>query len=102
MAGAGTAAAFARNGRLDILAANPLGQALYSPAFTTAARPVNLARFCLLNPAAETVYPDWSDAADTTVNLLRTEAGRVRYNKAPAPTRAWTTRTAASTPLLLH
>ncbi|MEV6848952.1 helix-turn-helix transcriptional regulator [Actinoplanes sp. NPDC051411] len=75
------APAFIRNGRLDILAINPLGQALYSPAFTTTARPVSLARFCFLDPAAETFYPDWGDAADTTVNLLRTEAGRDPYNK---------------------
>ncbi|MBM2618424.1 helix-turn-helix domain-containing protein [Actinoplanes sp. LDG1-06] len=75
------APAFIRNGRLDILAINPLGQALYSPAFTTTARPVNLARFCFLDPAAQELYPDWGAAADTTVNLLRTEAGRDPYNK---------------------
>jgi transcriptional regulator with XRE-family HTH domain len=75
------APAFVRNGRLDILAVNPLGQALYSPAFAGAARPVNLARFCFLDPAAGDFYPDWADAADTTVNLLRTEAGRDPYNK---------------------
>lgn len=75
------APAFVRNGRLDILAVNPLGQALYQPAFATAARPVNLARFCFLNPAADDLYPDWDTAADTTVNLLRTEAGRDPYNK---------------------
>jgi transcriptional regulator with XRE-family HTH domain len=75
------APAFVRNGRLDILAINPLGQALYAPAFTATARPVNLARFCFLDPAAEDFYPNWNDAADTTVNLLRTEAGRDPYNK---------------------
>ncbi|WP_306213431.1 helix-turn-helix transcriptional regulator [Actinoplanes sp. RD1] len=76
------APAFVRNGRLDILAVNPIGRALYSPAFATTARPVNLARFCFLDPAAEDFYPDWADAADTTVNLLRTEAGRDPYNRA--------------------
>jgi transcriptional regulator with XRE-family HTH domain len=75
------APAFVRNGRLDILAVNPLAQALYSPAFVTAARPVNLARFCFLDPTADDFYPDWGGAADTTVNLLRTEAGRDPYNK---------------------
>ncbi|HEY0534200.1 MAG TPA: helix-turn-helix transcriptional regulator [Actinoplanes sp.] len=75
------APAFVRNGRLDILAVNPLGQALYAPAFTPPARPVNLARFCFLDPAAEAFYPDWAESADTTVNLLRTEAGRDPYNK---------------------
>ena len=76
------APAFVRNGRLDVLAANPLAEALYAPAFAGAGRPVNLARFCFLDAAAEVFYPDWNDAADTTVNLLRTEAGRDPYNKA--------------------
>jgi transcriptional regulator with XRE-family HTH domain len=75
------APAFVRNGRLDILAVNPLGQALYSPAFAGSARPVNLARFCFLDRTAEDFYPDWAGAADTTVNLRRTEAGRDPYNK---------------------
>jgi transcriptional regulator with XRE-family HTH domain len=73
--------AFVRNGRLDILAANTLGQALYSPAFATPARPVNLARFRFLDPAARQFYPDFSDSAHTTVALLRTEAGRDPFNK---------------------
>jgi transcriptional regulator with XRE-family HTH domain len=76
------APAFVRNGRLDILAANQLGQALYAPAFDTPDRPVNLARFCLLDPRADGLYPDWNDAANTTVALLRTEAGRDPYDKA--------------------
>lgn len=75
------APAFVRNGRLDILAANQLGQALYAPAFAGAARPVNLARFCFLDPAADDLYPDWDEAANTTVALLRTEAGRDPYDK---------------------
>jgi len=75
------APAFVRNGRLDILAANRLAEALYSPAFDSAARPVNLARFCFLDQRAEDFYPDWNDAAHTTVALLRTEAGRDPYNK---------------------
>ncbi len=75
------APAFVRNGRLDILAANPLGQALYSPAFAGEAPPVNLARFCFLDPAADTFYPEWDTSAETTVALLRTEAGRDPYSK---------------------
>ncbi|GAA2564768.1 helix-turn-helix transcriptional regulator [Winogradskya consettensis] len=76
------APAFVRNGRLDILAANRLAEALYSPAFDTAGRPVNLARFCFLDARAEQFYPGWNDAANTTVALLRTEAGRDPYDKA--------------------
>ncbi|MGC9666074.1 helix-turn-helix domain-containing protein [Planosporangium sp. 12N6] len=75
------APAFVRNGRLDILAANRLGQALYAPAFDTPARPVNLARFAFLDPRAIDFYPDWDEAAHTTVALLRTEAGRDPYDK---------------------
>jgi transcriptional regulator with XRE-family HTH domain len=75
------APAFVRNGRLDILAINRLGRALYSPAFETATRPVNLARFRFLDPQARDFYPDWDDSANVTVNLLRTEAGRDPYNK---------------------
>jgi len=73
--------AFVRNGRLDILAANTLGQALYAPAFATPERPVNLARFRFLDPAAREFYPDFGDSAHTTVALLRTEAGRDPFNK---------------------
>src|SRR3954464_12002006 len=40
--------AFVRNGRLDILAINALGRALYSEAFGNAASRVNLARFAFL------------------------------------------------------
>ena len=74
--------AFVMNGRLDILAANRLAEALYSLAFDTASRPVNLARFCFLDPRAEELYPQWEHSADTTVALLRTEAGRDPYDKA--------------------
>ena len=74
--------AFVRNGRLDVVAINPLGQALYAPVFDAPARPANLARFCFLDPRAGDLYPNWDDAADTSVNLLRTEAGRDPHNKA--------------------
>jgi MmyB-like transcription regulator ligand binding domain len=73
--------AFVRNGLLDVLAANTLGQALYSPAFARRGRPVNLARFRFLDPAARDFYPDFADSANTTVALLRTEAGRDPFNK---------------------
>ena len=76
------APAFVRNGRLDILAVNRIAEALYSLVFDTAARPVNLARFCFLDQRAEEFYPDWNEAANTTVALLRTEAGRDPYDKA--------------------
>jgi transcriptional regulator with XRE-family HTH domain len=73
--------AFVRNGRLDILAANTLGRALYSSAFAAPARPVNLARFRFFDPAARDLYPDFADSGRITVELLRTEAGRDPFNK---------------------
>jgi transcriptional regulator with XRE-family HTH domain len=73
--------AFVRNGRLDVLAINPLGRALYAPVFEVTARPANLARFCFLDPRAGEFYPDWDEVASSTVALLRTEAGRDPYNR---------------------
>ena len=71
------------NGRLDLLSANRLGYALYSPVYDDdPARPVNLARFTFLNPHATGLYPDWDLAANTTVAMLRTEAGRHPYDRA--------------------
>ena len=53
------APAYVRNGRLDILATNPLGRALYSPVFDDPRRPANIARFIFLDPRAREFYPDW-------------------------------------------
>lgn len=72
-------AAFIRNARLDILAINPLGKALYAPVFELAdhdQRVPNIARFNFLDPRARAFYPQWDESADTTVALLRTAAGR--------------------------
>ncbi|MFI9170255.1 helix-turn-helix domain-containing protein [Streptomyces lincolnensis] len=75
------APAFVRNGRLDILAVNRLGRALYAPLFAdTAPRPVNIARFQFLDPAGRDFFPDWEAALNTTVSLLRTEAGRAPHD----------------------
>lgn len=68
--------AFIRNGRLDVLAINELGRALYSEAYVHGEEPVNLARFCFLDRRSRNLYPDWQVAADTAVELLHTEAGR--------------------------
>ena len=76
-----TTAAFVRNGRLDILAINQLGRALYAPVFDDPARPANLARFNFLDPRSIDFYPDWDAAADTSVALLHTEAGRDPYDR---------------------
>ena len=77
-------AAIVPNGRMDLLAANMLGRALYSPAFDAEPETPNLARFAFLNPAAREFYPDWDGAANVAVALLRTEAGRTPGNAALA------------------
>jgi transcriptional regulator with XRE-family HTH domain len=76
-----TAVAFVRNGRLDILAINPLGRAFYAPVLQSEDQPANLARYCFFASSAPDFYPDWDEAADTTVALLRTEAGRDPHNR---------------------
>lgn len=73
--------AFVRNGRLDVLAVNALGRALYTQAFARPVRPVNLARFVFLDPRATLLHPNWDDSARTTVALLRTAAGRTPYDR---------------------
>ncbi len=75
--------AFVENGRLDVLAANPLARALYAPAFAGPTRPANLARFNFLSPHARAFWGDWERAADDTVAMLRTEAGRDPHDKGP-------------------
>ncbi|MEU4708177.1 helix-turn-helix transcriptional regulator [Nocardia salmonicida] len=69
------------NERLDLLATNQLGRALYLPVYADPVRPVNLARFCFLDPQARAVYPNWDEAANTTVAMLRTEAGRNPFDR---------------------
>jgi transcriptional regulator with XRE-family HTH domain len=76
--------AYLRNGRMDILAANQLGQALYSPMFDSPAKPVNHARFLFLDPGSAAFFADWDRAAGDTVALLRAEAGRNPHDKALA------------------
>ena len=72
--------AFVRNGRMDLLLANPLAEALYDEIRAVPGQPRNLARYNFLDPASRRFYPDWELAADTAVAILRTEAGRDPYN----------------------
>ena len=68
-------------GRGDVLAANPLGQALYAPIFDEPSRPANFARFDFLSPRARTSRPN-GNAPPDTVAMMRTGAGRDPYDKA--------------------
>jgi hypothetical protein len=69
-------AAFVGNQRLDTLAANQLGRALFSELYAAPARPVNNARFVFLDPRAETFYGDWERVAGECVAILRWAVGR--------------------------
>ena len=75
------APAFVRNGRLDVLAANQLGRAMYSDMYGGPGRPANFARFLFLDDRSRGFYPDWERAANDTVAILRTEAGRDPYDR---------------------
>jgi transcriptional regulator with XRE-family HTH domain len=75
------APAVVRNGRLDILATNALGRALYSELYRDPVRPANHARFAFLDPRARDFWIDWERAANDTVGILRAEAGRNPYDR---------------------
>ena len=70
------AAAFVHNPRLDNLAANQLGYALYSDMFSRPAGPgpLNSARYVFLDPGARDFYIDWDRAASDVVAVLRSAA----------------------------
>ena len=74
--------AFVQNGRLDVLATNALGRAMYCDLYDDdavsgpAGGPPNHARYTFLDPRSADFYPDWNLAARTGVALLRAEAGR--------------------------
>jgi hypothetical protein len=73
--------AFVRNGRMDLLATNQLARAFYTDVHATPHNQANLARFQFLDPASRRFYPDWDQAADVAVAILRTEAGRNPHDK---------------------
>jgi transcriptional regulator with XRE-family HTH domain len=75
------AAAFVSNERLDVLAANQLGRALFSELYAAPVRPVNTARFLFLDPRAAASFRDWDRLATETVAILRSAAGRDPYDR---------------------
>jgi hypothetical protein len=75
------AAAYVSNERLDMLAANELGRALFSGLYEGPAQPANHARFVFLDPRAESFYADWGRAARETAAILRAAAGRDPYDR---------------------
>lgn len=72
---------FVRNGRLDLLAANRLGRALYSQHFDSPYQPANSARFVFLDPRSAAFYLEWETVAKDVVATLRAQAGRDPYDR---------------------
>lgn len=76
-----TVPVFIQNGRLDAIATNRLGRALFSVMFDDARPPVNAARFVFLDPRAQDFYQDWEGNTRQIVAILRAEAGRSPYDR---------------------
>lgn len=76
-----TVPVFIQNGRLDAVATNRLGRALFSEMLDEARPPVNAARFVFLDPRAQTFYQDWEANARQIVAIFRAEAGRSPYDR---------------------
>jgi hypothetical protein len=67
---------------MDIVATNRLARAMYSDLYPSPDRLPNLARYAFLDQdRAARFYPDWDLAADQTVAILRSEAGRDPYDR---------------------
>ncbi len=73
---------FVQNARLDAVATNQLGHALFSEMFLSPRRPMNAARFVFLEARATEFYKDWDGSARQMVAVLRREAGRNPYDRA--------------------
>jgi len=76
-----TVPVFVQNGRLDAVATNRLGRALFSEMLDDARPPVNAARFIFLDPRAQTFYREWEAQTRQIVAVLRAEAGRSPYDR---------------------
>src|SRR3954467_5287764 len=75
------APALVQDGRLNVLAANRLGLALYSEMELAPGRPANHARFVFLDRRAHSFFLDWDRGASDTVATLRTAVGRDLHDR---------------------
>jgi transcriptional regulator with XRE-family HTH domain len=73
--------AMVRNNRFDVVAANPLGRALFSGMSASAVAPANIMRFTFLDPQATRFYVDWERTARDNAGALRVEAGRNPHDR---------------------
>ena len=76
-----TSPAIVGNDRLDFLAANHLGRAMYADLLLGPTMPPNFARYTFLDNSARRFYLNWDLAADTSVANLRTAAGKDPHDK---------------------
>jgi transcriptional regulator with XRE-family HTH domain len=79
-----SAPAYVRNARMDILALNQLGRALFADALGEHPEPnpgFNLARYLFLDDRSRDFYRDWATVARDSVAALRIEGGRNPYDR---------------------
>lgn len=77
-----TVPAIVQNSRMDVIATNALGRALFSELFLQPTGPANFARFLFLDPRGRAAYRDWNDSAEQIVALLRAASGRTPWDAA--------------------
>ncbi len=72
------------NGRLDLLATNSLGRALYSEIYNRhrGTGLPNLARYVFLDEHSHETFPEWNAVAEDTVATLQAESARTPRAKA--------------------
>ncbi|ROP66495.1 helix-turn-helix protein [Curtobacterium sp. ZW137] len=73
--------AYARNGRTDIIAMNPLGAALMPGLVPNGKEQANIARYLFLDPSSQEFYDDWERVARDMVAAFRIEAGRTPFDR---------------------
>ncbi|MEY4992904.1 MAG: hypothetical protein RIS82_26 [Actinomycetota bacterium] len=67
---------FITSGRLELLGANKLGRALYSPVFESGIAQGNIARWIFLDANSQDFYVDYAKICEAAVGTLRLEALR--------------------------
>jgi hypothetical protein len=73
--------AYVRNGRLDVLAANPIAAELFNVMGDLNGGQVNVARFFFLDPRAQDFFVDWEKIAGDTVGVLRAQASQDPFDR---------------------
>jgi transcriptional regulator with XRE-family HTH domain len=69
------------NGRLEVLAANALGRAVFAPTFSDDGQLPSNPRFIFLDPRAGEFFLDYDIVANDTVALLRAEAANDPHDR---------------------